>query len=819
VRTLPSGTVTFVFTDVAGSTRVLREHGPAYADLLAGHRAVVRRALADHGGVEVDTQGDAFFAAFARATDAVAAAVAIRDGLAAGPMHVRIGIHTGEPHVTDEGYVGLDVHRAARIAHAASGGQIVVSRTTRDLVGAEHELRDLGAHRLKDLTEAEHLYQVGDEGFQPLRTLDATNLPVAGSPLLGREREVGELVTLCRGASRLVTVTGPGGAGKSRLALQVAAELVGSAADGVFWVALGSLADPGLVENEIAQAVGAPDDLAAFLREREIVLVLDNLEHLVAAAPVISRLPAAAPGLRVLGTSRAPLRVAGEMEYPLAPLAPGDAVTLLVARARAVGREIPADSTAAAICARLDGLPLAIELAAARMRLFSTSALLERLDRTLPLLTDGPRDAPERQRTLRATIAWSYDLLDAPGRQLFSRLAVFEGGFQIETAESVCQAGLNELAELLDMGLLQRAAGDRLRMLETIREFALEQLEASGEAAAFRARHAAEFGRIAETAYARRLDRSAEAWRRLDLDHDDLRAAVAFLLVQDAAAALDLAGALGWFWLSHGHIVEGDARLSAALAATDVGGRTRARALAAAGALAGRLGRIEVAKAQLEEAVDRWKALEDRRETAAALDTLGWFLFYDANDDAGALAAFEEAGAISSALGDQTGATSALVGQCQVIVALGDVDRAEPMSRELLARAGSDVRTRHFACHYLADCSLIRGDLAEAHARYQESLRAAIELGDDLEASFEVQGVAMSKAGLGEHPVAVELSAAAMALERSLGVHVVVPFWDALVERYIGMARDELGADAEAIAARAAELQFEDAVARALEVR
>ncbi|HEY8629958.1 MAG TPA: adenylate/guanylate cyclase domain-containing protein, partial [Gaiellaceae bacterium] len=387
---LPSGTVTFLFTDVAGSTKLLQEHGNAYADHLAGHRDVVRGALRRHSGVEVDTQGDAFFAAFARASDAVAAADEIRDGLGDGPVRVRIGIHTGEPLVTQEGYVGLDVHRAARIAAAAHGGQVVLSRTTRDLLGPTSGLRDLGEHRLKDLTEAERLFQLGDDEFPPLRTLDATNLPVAASPLFGREREVAELVELL-GDRRLVTVTGPGGTGKTRLALQVAAELVGTVSDGVFWVALGPLTDPALVPTEIAQAIGALDDLGGFLRGRELVLLLDNFEHLLDAAPTVADLLATAAGLRVLATSRAPLRISGEVEYPLDPLDPTNAVALFVERARAVGRDIEPDATVEAICTRLDSLPLAIELAAARTRLLAPKALLARLERALPLLTDGSR--------------------------------------------------------------------------------------------------------------------------------------------------------------------------------------------------------------------------------------------------------------------------------------------------------------------------------------------------------------------------------------------------------------------------------------------
>ena len=564
---LPTGTVTFLFTDVEGSTKLLHEHGDAYVDLLAAHRAVVRNALSRHSGVEVDMQGDACFAAFSRASDAVAAAEEIRHGLGDGPVRVRIGIHTGEPLVTREGYVGLDVHRAARIAAAAHGGQVVLSSATRDLVGADRQLRDLGAYRLKDLIEAEHLFQLGEGQFPALRTLDATNLPVAASPLVGRERETDEVLEML-GDRRLVTITGPGGTGKTRLALQVAAELVGTFSDGVFWVALGSLTDPGLVSSEIGQAIGAPDDVGGFLRDRELLLLLDNFEHLLPAAATVAELMATASGLRVLATSRAPLRISGEVEYPLDPLDPPDAVGLFVERARAVGRHIEPDATIEAVCARLDSLPLAIELAAARTRLLAPEALLARLERALPLLTDGPRDAPLRQRTLRATIEWSYDLLDAESRRLLPRLAVFAGSFPIGAAESVCDAKLSELSALVDLSLLKLLGDERLLMLETIREYGLERLAQSGEAETFRTRHAEAFVRLAETAYDLRDQAEAEWSSRLDRDHDDLRAALDWLSKTHPDAALGLAGTLGWFWFTRGYLSEGDARLRAALTAS-----------------------------------------------------------------------------------------------------------------------------------------------------------------------------------------------------------------------------------------------------------
>ena len=812
---LPGGTVTFLFTDVAGSTKLLQEHGDEYGDLLAAHRTVVRTALSRHAGVEVDTQGDAFFAAFARASDAVAAADEIRDGLGDGPVRVRIGIHTGEPIVTQEGYVGLDVHRAARIASAAHGGQVVLSRTTRDLLGSGPRLRDLGEHRLKDLTDAERLFQLGDGEFPPLRTLDATNLPVAASSLLGREREVGELVDLLKDR-RLVTITGPGGTGKTRLALQVAAELVGTVSEGVFWVALGPLTDPDLVSTEVAQAIGAPDDLGGFLRERELVLLLDNFEHLLPAAATVADLLATAAGLRVLVTSRAPLRVSGEVEYPLDPLDPTDAVALFVERARAVGRDVEPDETVAAVCTRLDSLPLAIELAAARTRLLAPGALLARLERALPLLTDGSRDAPERQRTLRATIEWSYDLLDDASRRLLARLAVFAGSFPIEAAESVCDATVSELSALVDLSLLKPIGDDRLLMLETIREYGLDRLAESGEEKTYRTRHAEEFVRLAEAAYELRGQAEAEWSSRLDRDHDDLRAALEWLSKANPDAALELAGALGWFWFTRGYLAEGDARLRAALAASDSDGRSRARALTASGALAARIGMVEEGRRQLETAVSRWTELGDREETASALDALGWLLVYDAGDDVASLAAFEKARSIRQDLDDSAGETRALVGVCQVLVALDEVERAEALAYELLERGQHDVRTRHFAVHFLADCSLIRGDCEQAEGRYRESLRAALDLGDVIETSVEVQGVAMAKAGRGDSARALELAASVEALWRSLGIDFHIAFWDRLLERYLGQARAVLGTDADAARTRGLELAFDDAVALAL---
>jgi predicted ATPase len=585
----------------------------------------------------------------------------------------------------------------------------------------------------------------------------------------------------------------------------------------VFWVPLGGLSDPELVPTEVAQTIGAPDDLAGFLRGRELLLLLDNFEHLLDAAPAVSTVLASSADVRVLVTSRAPLRLSGEREFRLEPLPAGDASALFVERARAVGKELAPDEHVESICRRLDGLPLAIELAAARTKLLGPEALLERLDSALPLLTGGARDAPERQRTLRATIEWSYDLLDPAAQSSFARLAVFAASFPLAAAEEVCDVDLDALAALVDLSLLKPIGDDRFLMLETIAEYARERLAESGEEE-LRRRHAEHFAAAAEQAYAHRFDAEAEWSARLDTDNDDLRAALDWLEARDVDAALELAGALGWFWLSRGLLEEGNRRLSDALRASDGSGRARARALTAAGALGARHGDIAGGREQLEEALGRWRELGDRDELASALDSLAWPLIYDAGDEAAALASFEEALQIRRELGDSAGETRALVGVAQVLVALGEVERAETISYELLERAGDDARTEHFAYHFLADCALVRGDTVEAERRYRESLRAALPLGDVIETSFEVQGVAMAVAD-GDPERALRLAGSVEATWESLGISISIAFWDGLLERYLGPAREQLGERADEVWEEGRALDFDDAVELALKVK
>ena len=466
-RDLPSGTVTFLFTDVEGSTKLLHELGAAaYAVALAEHRRVLREAFGAHGGVEVDTQGDAFFVAFPTAPGALAAADAALGGLSTGPIRVRMGVHTGTPHVGDEGYVGVDVHRAARIAAAGHGGQVLISASTAALRGTDG-LLDLGERRLKDLSAPERIYQLGEEGFPPLKSLYRTNLPIPATPFVGREHELAEVCRLLEDA-RLLTLTGPGGTGKTRLGLQAAAEAEERYPDGIFWVPLAPLRDSELVLATAGQALGAQDGLAEHLADKSLLLLFDNFEHVVEAAPGLTELLASCPNVHLLVTSRELLRVPGEQAYPVPPLEPEDGTKLFVARARAALPSFVASDTVPELCARLENLPLALELAAARIRVLSPDQLVERLSRRLDLLKAG-RGVDARQQTLRATIEWSHELLTDDEQRLFARLSVFTGGCTIESADSVCEADLDTLESLVDKSLVRIREGDRFWMLETIR--------------------------------------------------------------------------------------------------------------------------------------------------------------------------------------------------------------------------------------------------------------------------------------------------------------------------------------------------------------
>ena len=548
MRQLPHGTVTFLFTDIEGSTRLLHELGGRYAGALADHRRLLREAFARHGGVEVDTQGDALFYAFPRADEAVAAAADGQTALDGGPVAVRMGLHTGSPDLTSEGYVGVDVHLGARVAAAGHGRQVLLSGATRALVDAE--VLDLGEHRLKDFDEAIAIYQLGTRAFPPLKTISNTNLPRPASAFVGRDRERAEVVAVLREA-RLVTLTGPGGSGKTRLAIEAAAELVPETRAGVFWVGLATVRNPALVMGAVAQAIGAKDDLAGSIGERDLLLLLDNFEQVVDAAPEVAELVEACPNLRLLVTSRELLRVRGELEYAVLPLAEREAVELFCTRAAVAGGEAVEE-----LCRRLDNLPLAIELAAARANAMSARQLVERIGLRLDLLRGG-RDVDARQQTLRATIAWSHDLLDAAEARLFARLAVFGGGCTLEAAEDVCEADVEALQALVDKSLV-RHTGERFWMLETIREFAAERLDALEERNELARRHAewcADLGERLELS-ARHGDPDASA--RLAAEVDNMRSALEWLARAEAVGeAFRVLNGLWFFWVSQGLATEG----------------------------------------------------------------------------------------------------------------------------------------------------------------------------------------------------------------------------------------------------------------------
>ena len=678
---LPSGTLTFLFTDIEGSTKLLNALGTdRFHEVLAVHTKTLRAAFAD-GGTEVRTEGDSLFVVFHSAPKAVRATAAAQRALAAAHfphdaiVRVRMGMHTGvgTPASAEAGadYVGIDVHRAARIAAIAHGGQVLISSTTAMLAGQDlgegTTLRDLGEHRLKDLAQPERIYQLVIDSlsndFPPVRSLDRTpnNLPTQVTTFVGRGAEIRDGLRLLDN-TRLLTLTGPGGTGKTRLSLQLAAEAAASFPDGAFWVPLAPISDPDLVPSTIAHALGVHiggkeeplQRVLEHVRGKRMLLVLDNFEQILPASSSVSALLASGPDLKVIASSRAPLRISGEQEFPVPPLelpdperlpslealAQSDAVKLFIERARAVKPDfiVTAENAAAVaeICYRLDGLPLAIELAAARVKLLSPQAMLPRLKKGLDLLASSSPDRTDRQRTLRGAIGWSYDLLDDGLKRLFARSGVFNGGAMLEQLESVCGPAseiggdvLERTSELLDNSLTRQleAAGEpRFRMLVTIREFAMEKLDASDEAQPIRRRHLAAYLALAEQAGSQVQGNEQRHWLDLlELEHDNMRAALDYAI---GAAAVDDASRLTFslwrFWQSRGYLREGLAWLQRVLALPPGDARLRLRALEAAGGVTYWMGDLGMTEGYYGEAYDRAAALGDDAERAKAAYNLSF---------------------------------------------------------------------------------------------------------------------------------------------------------------------------------------------------
>jgi predicted ATPase/class 3 adenylate cyclase len=773
-RELPTGTVTFLFTDVEGSTQLLHELGAeAYAEALAAHRRIIRGACALHGGVEVDTQGDAFFVAFATAPAALAAAAELTEALTSGPVCVRAGLHTGTPLLSDEGYVGVDVHRAARIAASGHGGQVLASQATASLV--DGDLRDLGEHRFKDLLAAERVYQLGSRDFPPLRSLGRTNLPVAAWPLLGRERELAEIRGLVAGGVRLLTLTGPGGSGKTRLALQAAAELSDEFRDGTFFVPLAPLREIQAVRSTVAESVGlqADDDVAGWLAPRRVLLVLDNLEHLGGVASVVAELLVGE--VVVLATSRAPLHLIAERELPVESLPDDAAAELFVSRAAAGGRQIAVDETVTAVCRRLDNLPLAIELAAARVKLLSPAALLERLAEALPLLGSGAIDLPERQRTLRATIEWSYDLLDSDTQASFRRLSVFRGSFGLDAAEAITGAELDQLAALLDHSLLKALGDERFFLLETLREYARERLDEARETPAYALRHARWYlERLQANFSDRHGPRRAEVLAWYEAEADNLRAMLDRL---DGAAAIEAAHAgylLHAFWITQGAYTEEHERLRRLLARGGLPDQSRAALLVRLSDVEMKLGLVEAAGATAREALalaepgtePHWLAVEE----------LGFHALHRGDmKDAVRLGGQ----ALEEAEGLDDGARVWAIGLLASIL-IGAKRTGE--ARSVLERCVHEARRSGFASVEtvaLADLGwldLLEHDYESARAAYAAALTQLRSLADKYYEHETLRGLGLASLGLGERGEAraafAEMLELALAATRTHSLHV-----------------------------------------------
>jgi len=820
-RSLPTGVVTFLFTDVEGSTRLLQQHPTGYRSLLERHAAIIRAALTDHDGLEVSTEGDAFFAVFRSPADAVSAAVDAQRRLAATDwpegtaLRVRMGLHTGEGTLGGDNYAGIDVHRAARICGAGHGGQVVLSASTREHVEgrlpAGVDLRDLGVHQLRDLDRPERLWQLAIDGlpadFPPLRAAASGRVPLASTSFIGREGAVADVRRLAAD-SRLVTLTGPGGAGKTRLAMAATAEPAAAWPEGAYFVALETIHQAELVPSAIARVLGvretadvpAEEALARDLADRRLLLVLDNFEQPLVGAGFVDRLLKVAPQLRVLVTSRAPLRLYGEQEYQVPPLALPEldrlphadvlsryeAVALFIARARAVRPDFDVtDANARAVaelCVRLDGLPLAIELAAARVKLLPPEAILARLGTRLDLLASTATNVPARQRTLRGVVAWSYDLLAEPGQRLLERMAIFAGGCSLDAVATVCDPDgdlggdlLEVLSALVDHSLVrqvQSAGEPRFGLLETIRDFALERLRARPEAGIVERRYAE---------FVLRLVEDAEPFLEtvggedrivlLERDYDNVRGAMRWAIdAGEADLALRIGAATWRFWQREGLVREGRAWLEEALRLPGAAEPTlhRAKALSANGSLAYWQHDLETTSAMYAEALDLYRSLGDDRGLAMALFNAGFVPMLAGEHDR-ARALFAEALEGFRRLGDAAHVTeSAFVLGYDRLLA-GDAAAALPMLRESVSGQGHDPRR-------LADNTLGLAQAERAYGNTDEALRLARRSLQLLETTPDagltvtaIEVVAACEADLGNNELACVLFSAGVALRPRYG--------------------------------------------------
>jgi predicted ATPase/class 3 adenylate cyclase len=868
-----TGTVAFLMSDIEGSTRLISVAGDAFPRLLDEHHGLMRRVITDHGGTVISTEGDSVFAVFPSAREAVATATDAQLALAAhawpggASVKVRMGIHAGEAMRGGTDYTGLEVHRTARIMAAASGGQVLVSEAARALAAGTlpegASLRDMGAHRLRDMPTPEHLYQLLAPGldvdFPPLRTptvTTASNLPSSLTRFIGRARELGDLRALLR-SHRLVTLTGPGGSGKTRLSIETARSLMDRFPDGVWFVALEAVRDPELVVPTIANTLGVPEQpgraafevLAEELAERRALLVLDNLEQVVEAAGDIARLIGSVGSLSILASSREPLSVGGEQVYLVPPLAipaglehpraadiqDSGSIELFVERARAVRSDFSLTDenapTIAAICRRLDGLPLAIELAAARINVLSADEILARLEDRLTLLASSRRDLPDRQRTLRGAIDWSHELLPEPERLLFRRCSVFVGGMDLEAIERVVDPEhelpapvLDLTATLVDRSLVrsrQDGGAARLAMLETIREYAAERLAAAGEAADLEARHAEYYASTGEAAASLMMDpRRDEILDRLDREIGNLRAAIAWSLrTGNADIGLRLATGLSDFWHLRNHITEAVRALEELVESSGSEGDTilRARGLLVAGGLLTWLAETERSRAHSEAGIAMAERLGDLAGVAIGKSSVGWAIFY--SEPERALAVFEEALVAARSVGDRTIEMESMMGQSWTHLLLGRSDAASALATEVI-ELGERIGAPYITAFALISHGIVaaeRGDLVVATARFAEALRRAHAAGAHVGTALALDGFASLALERGDAGRAVRLAAAADRLREEIGSNIT--FKEVGREQPLGRARRLVGgADVELAIEAGRRLSVDEAVAIALEV-
>jgi predicted ATPase/class 3 adenylate cyclase len=838
---LPNGTVTFLFSDIEGSTRLLRALAGSYTELLAEQRRLIGQAVEKEGGIVFGSEGDALFAAFSSPTAALRAAAVAQRSLAGHPwpgdaqVRVRIGVHTGEASLFGaRDYIGLALHEVSRVMTAAHGGQVLVSGATRQLVAGgldDLSLIDLGSHRLKDLAETMRLFQLAGAGlpreFAPPRTLDRApnNLPVPPTPFVERSDLAAARAALER--ARLLTLTGPGGTGKTRLALQLAAVVLADHPDGAWFVALEAVEDSALVPSAIGTVIGLNPTadrsplqaLGDHLRERRVLLVLDNFEQVVDAGPMVAQLVREAAGLRVIVTSRIVLHVSGERELPVAalslPPAPSDrgtasldagtvhkseAVRLFVERAQAVRADFVLDdanaATVAEIVRRLDGLPLAIELAAARLRVLPLESIRGRLDQQLALLTGGARDLPARQQTLRGAIDWSYEMLEPQERTLFERFSVFAGGAFLAEAERVCRPAhgltldvLDGLSALVDKSLLRAVptthAEPRFAMLATIREYASGCLARGGAEAEARDRHLdAYMAVVDDCADALIQAQGPTAQDRLEADHDNLRAALDCCIERaDTATALRLVAGLWRFWQARGHLHEGRRWIDRALAMPGVDeqpARLRIRAFGAAGGVAYWQGDFPVACRHYVAQLEAAREADDPPSIAEAMYNLGFAaLPQPAVNQYERFRAgkpwFEAALAAYTELGDDIGIANAEWGLALSAASHDDLEQARAHALRALDgyRRRGDISGTGWAAHMLALYNLGLRRLDEALDFALQSVATFVEARDVSGRLLGAYDVALIIREMGYREPSLRMSAAVHRLVLATGVGVI----------------------------------------------